>query len=40
MHLPLDTVLCTRQRNGNSPVEGAKQLGVKAGSLCFHYRIK
>lgn len=38
--LPLDTVLCTHQRNGNSPTEGAKQLNVKAGSPCFQYRMK
>lgn len=38
--LPLDTVLCIHQRNGNSPMEGAKQLNVKGGSPCFQYRMK
>lgn len=38
--LPLDTVLYTHQRNGNSPMEGAKQLSVKVSSPCFQYRMK
>lgn len=38
--LPLDTVLCTHQHNGNSPMEEAKQFNVNSGSPCFLYRMK
>lgn len=37
--LPLDTVLCTHQHNGNSPVGGEKKV-LKPGSPGFLYRTK